>query len=173
MGWISLPALITWADSLITEQESPDPALIEISMCGSQKAFSLHSYLHAIRGSLRPDVPAKMLLAYAGLEHEAGQKASTEIAQALFELFYYDEQERILPQHITKAILDFDHLLSLGIYLSSVIPEATDPSMIAQLRAELAGIQHQIDPKLSDILNWGSEYRDKLPPQCFPAESES
>jgi hypothetical protein len=122
-----------------------------------------------------------MLFTYAGLEYDAGRKTGAEITSILLQLFYYgkghefldQKKQQILPQNVVRAILDLDYLWDLSTYDSEMLRGVNNPVAIQQEVAEVENIQQQIDLRLRDIFDWGREYWDKLPPQCFPSSAES
>lgn len=57
-GFVAIEEIVRWADQVISEESEPDPAIIEIALCGSKpKMMSEHleklgqgSSIHKVRG---------------------------------------------------------------------------------------------------------------------------
>lgn len=180
--WIGHAAIIAWADSVLVSEPVPDPALIDISMSGSRPIHEVFSALGEVQGSLRPEIPVQILVAYLGVEYEAGRKNSTEITHRLhYDLSYRLDFEAALPEHVARSIAECDILIDTISYIAhgSNMPERWKygPGELARLlkqhQAKTEPLERELDQKLREILEWGRPYRDAVPVQCFPPDSTS
>ena len=157
-GWIDKHALIAWADSVLVTQDDPDPALIELSLSGKQPIHQAFDRLSEVKGNLRTEVSAKLLFAYAAILHQTQRMKSAEIVGILHRIFIYDYED-VLPQNVIDKLSSCDHLISLISYLEYDRPSAQD---------DISDARQKLDLQLQELLDWGNDYRDKLPEQCLP-----
>jgi hypothetical protein len=194
VNWVERRALINWADSVLEAQDDPDVAIIDLSLSSRQPIYMVYDHLREVRGPSNLMTSARLFFAYAGIRYETGMEAPETILNTLrwhFDPVVGSVFDDALPSNVMNDIQHCLYPVSLIAYLEQEsIPQAKsqkdqerstaliwrllgksrrrNPSpSVEALQNELNDAKCELDRKLRDILNWGRDYRDLLPPQCF------
>lgn len=84
LGLFKLQSAVQWADSRIAEEDKPSMGIISVSLAGTRS--ELIDSLSNVEGSVRPEFPVKLLLAYCWRQLSNGQLSSDYLSGVLFRL---------------------------------------------------------------------------------------
>ncbi len=110
-GFVDLQKAVSWADSVITQEESPDPALIDASL-SVENMNDMLSALHRVSGVTDPMRIARLLFADMLQAVRSDPRHAKRIARVLYSMAL----EGIVPDDTAESeMLYFDDAFALAI----------------------------------------------------------
>jgi hypothetical protein len=115
IGIFAPSTVIQWADSIIMAENKPDISIIEVSLSGAGGLNKTIDSLNEIKGEIRSDYPAKLMLAYCWKKLRTKDWTEDFFSGLLYSLKNASE----VSEDVEIALMNLDENLSLaedGVY---------------------------------------------------------